>query len=132
MSPLIVVAALVEREGHFLVANRPPDSWMEGFWEFPGGKVEEGEEPRTALARELSEELDINVQVRDIEEVLFHCYPDKDVLLLFYWCEISSGEPVPQIDQEVRWVTPDEMKDLPFLPADEPLIDRLVDRSGQP
>ena len=98
---------------------------MEGYWEFPGGKLEEGEDPRDGLVREFEEELAVSVSVGRIEEVLLYRYPDRTVLLLFFWCRIIDGEPHPCLGQEVRWVTPDEMRELCFLPADSPIVDRL-------
>ena len=102
---------------------------MEGYWEFPGGKVDHGEDPRRALERELLEELGIRCKVEEIEEVIHHVYPDKTVLLLFYWCEIREGEPKGMEGQALKWVTIEEMRTEQILPADLPLIDRLRERS---
>ena len=123
---LAVVAGLIEREGCFLVGRRPAGSWMEEYWESPGGKLEEGETPRDALLRELHEELGVEVEVGTIEEAVSYSYPDKQVLILFYRCQILSGQPREQIGQSLQWVKPREMKNLLFLPADRPLIEHLV------
>lgn len=127
MSPTLwVVAALIEREGKFLVAQRPKGSWMEGYWEFPGGKIEDGEDPQSALVREIEEELGIGIEVGDIVELLQHSYPDRSVVLLFFRCRIAQGEPSSKIGQSLRWVSPPEMRRMNFLPADVPIIDRLL------
>jgi 8-oxo-dGTP diphosphatase len=123
---LLVTAALIEKEGRYLVAQRPPGDWMEGHWEFPGGKVEPGEDPRRGLAREVREELGIEVDVGDIEEVLFHQYPGRAVVLLFFKCLLLDGAPNGLEGQDLRWASPDEMSKMPFLPADVPLIARLL------
>lgn len=120
-----VVAGLVENGGRLLVARRPPGSWMEGFWEFPGGKVEDGEDPREALVRELREELGIEVEVLSLEETIQHHYEDRSVEISFFWCSVVSGVPVGRIGQSFRWATPSEMREMEFLPADAPLIQRL-------
>jgi 8-oxo-dGTP diphosphatase len=128
VSMIPVVAGLIEDEGHLLIAQRPPGSWMEGLWEFPGGKLEEDEDPREALARELREELGVDVEVGRVEEVIRHDYEDRSVLLLFFWCSVVRGVPVGRLGQSYRWARPDEMLEMEFLPADAPLIQRLLCR----
>jgi len=81
---VLVAAAVVVEGGRVLLSQRKRGSHLEGLWEFPGGKVEDGEDPRDALARELREELGIDVDVGDVVDVTFHRYPSKSVLLLFY------------------------------------------------
>jgi 8-oxo-dGTP diphosphatase len=127
VSMIPVVAGLIEKEGRILVARRPPGSWMEGYWEFPGGKIEEDENPREALARELDEELGVEVEVGRVEDVIRHDYEDRSVLLLFFWCTVVSGVPVGRQGQSHKWAKPSEMLELEFLPADKPLIQRLID-----
>lgn len=128
--PLLVVAGLIERGGEFLIAQRPVGDWMEGYWEFPGGKLEPGEDPREGLARELQEELSIRVQVGAIEEVLLHRYPDRTVLLLFFHCEVIEGEPVGCLGQDLKWVSPEAMREMPFLPADQPVVELLATKAA--
>ena len=98
---------------------------MEGYWEFPGGKVHDGEDPRKALERELLEELGVACSVGEIEETIHHVYPDKTVLLLFFWCEVLSGEPHGLEGQALKWVTLEELVEETILPADAPLVERL-------
>ena len=88
---LVVSAAVVEREGRVMLCQRLPDAHNPLKWEFPGGKLEPGENPEAALARELREELDISVVVGHVRDVVFFRYPDRDVLVLFYGCKIIGG-----------------------------------------
>ncbi|MCA9418246.1 MAG: 8-oxo-dGTP diphosphatase MutT [Candidatus Omnitrophica bacterium] len=125
---LLVVAALIQQQDRILIQQRPPGSWMEGYWEFPGGKVHTGEDPRKALERELLEELGVRCAVGEIEETIHHVYPEKTVLLLFYWCEILSGEPQGLEGQTLEWAKIDELNKERILPADLPLIHRLIDK----
>lgn len=120
-----VVAALIEREGKVLIAQRPRKTWMEGYWEFPGGKLNAGEDPRQALARELKEELGVQAEVGALEEAIAHSYPDRNVLLLFYWCRILDGEPQGLEGQALRWVSPHELGEVEILPADLPIVRKI-------
>ena len=122
----LVVAALVQDEGgRTLLSRRREDQPMGGLWELPGGKVEEGEAPVEALAREVAEELGVGCAVGPIYDVVFHRYPDFDLLMLVYRARLA-GEPRAVEVAEVAWVTPARLLDYRVLPADEPLIARLV------
>ena len=90
-----MVAALIRREGRILMSRRRADQPMPLLWEFPGGKVEPGEAPEVALAREVREELGCGVAVGRIHEVVFHAYPDFDLVMLVYACEIVDGARAP-------------------------------------
>lgn len=123
----MVAAALVDGEGRVLLQQRAPGRAMAGLWEFPGGKVEEGERPEAALARELEEELGIAVEIESLTPTAF-ASADNDgrhMLLLLYLCLEWRGEPRPLDAAALRWVRPDEMSALPMPPADEPLIPLL-------
>ena len=124
-TPLVVTAAVVERDGRFLVTRRQADVHLAGHWEFPGGKVEPGESHADGLRREMREELETDVAVGAKILTVPHAYPDRTVELHFYACELC-GEPAPRLGQEMRWVTRDEMRALPFPPADEALIRKLI------
>ena len=102
------------------------------FWEFPGGKIEDGEDPRRALQRELREELGIEVKVEKIWDVVFHVYPEYPVLLLFYLCRIEKGVPRPIGCRALRWVDGRELPKIPLLPADVPLIEGLREKLDAP
>lgn len=127
----MVAAALVDGERRVLLQQRSPGRAMAGLWEFPGGKVEEGERPEAALARELEEELGIVVETEGLTPAAF-ASADNDgrhMLLLLYLCRQWRGEPSALDAAELRWVRPEEMGALPMPPADEPLIpllDRLI------
>jgi 8-oxo-dGTP diphosphatase len=121
----LVVAALVRRDGRILLTRRRADQPMPLLWEFPGGKVEEGESPEEALARELVEELGCGGTVGRIFEVVFHRYPEFDLLMLVYACTLD-GEPRPVEVAELAWVAPQEVLKYELLPADIPLCQRLA------
>ena len=123
----VVAAALADAEGRILLQQRPPGGPMAGLWEFPGGKVEEGEVPEHALARELEEELGIAVHVEALEAACFASAPlgDRHLILLLYLCSDWAGDPQPLHATALRWTRPSEMRSLPMPPADLPLIDLL-------
>ncbi len=110
-----------------LLSQRKGGTHLAGAWEFPGGKVEPGEDPRDALVRELSEELGVTVTVGDVVEVTFHRYPVKDVLLLFYEARLSPGSAEPRaLDvAAVRWAGAGELRDELFPPADVAVLAKV-------
>ena len=125
MNAILVTAAVIERDGCFLVTRRQAGVHLEGYWEFPGGKCDDGETLTACLARELREELDVEARIgREIYTVA-HTYPDRSVELHFFDCELA-GNPRPQIGQEMRWVKRDELPSLQFPPADAALIATLT------
>jgi 8-oxo-dGTP diphosphatase len=121
---LVVAAAVVEREGRVMLCQRLPNAHNGLKWEFPGGKLEAGETPEAALARELREELDIDVAVGRVRDAVFHRYPDRDVLVLFYRCSISSGDPTAVQCNAVAWVKPEDMSCYDFAGADLVFVKR--------
>lgn len=129
--PLILVAAvaLIDRDGRVLLARRPAGKPMAGLWEFPGGKVEPGETPETALIRELSEELGIGTWSSCLAPLTFasHAYADFDLLMPLFACRKWEGSPLPREGQTLKWVRPRDMKDHPMPPADLPLVAMLRD-----
>ena len=130
VSRIIVTAAVVRRGDRYLVTRRPGGVHLEGFWEFPGGKCEPGEDHESCLRREIDEELGADVRVgRKIFEVA-HEYPDRAVELHFFDCELI-GEPVARLGQEVRWVAAGELDTLEFPPADAELIRILGERAAK-
>ena len=125
---IVVVAAVIERGGRFLVTRRLEGTHLAGLWEFPGGKVQEGETEEAALQREIREELDAGVaRLRKIFHTA-HAYPDRTVELHFYRGELT-GDPRPMLDQELRWIARDELGTMNFPPADAELIDGLIHAS---
>ena len=123
--PIDVVAAIVERNGTFLVTLRPEGTHLSGHWEFPGGKVHHSETHAEALRRELFEELDCVAHVGALVHQVTHAYPEKTVRLFFYRCTVA-GEPKPMMGQEMRWVGRAELTRLPFPDADRDLIALLM------
>ena len=126
---LVVACALVDGDGRVLVAQRPEGRNMAGLWEFPGGKVEAGETPESALIRELKEELSIDVTQACLAPLSFASHADDDFHLLMplYICRKWGGQVRPREGQAVKWVRPREMFDLDMPPADIPLIAPLRD-----
>jgi mutator protein MutT len=125
---IIVVAAVIEESGRFLVTLRPDDVHLGGLWEFPGGKAELSESHAAALNREIREELDADVEVHELIFSTTHEYPDRNIGLFFYRCTLI-GRPKPLLGQKIRWVPPGELETLEFPPADHELI-RVLARSG--
>ncbi|HEX4913787.1 MAG TPA: (deoxy)nucleoside triphosphate pyrophosphohydrolase [Vicinamibacterales bacterium] len=125
MNPIMVVAAIIERDESFLLTLRPHGTHLAGHWEFPGGKVDAHETHHEALRREVFEELDAVVEVGDLAHSVTHAYPEKTVQLFFYRCELR-GEPKPMMGQEMRWVHKRELAQLPFPEADRELIRQLT------
>ena len=123
---VVVAAGVLEREGRILAARRKRGSHLEGCWEFPGGKLEPDESPEECLVRELAEEIGVKVRPRRILEVVFHRYPEKSVLLLFYACELVEGEPEALECDEVLWVARQELASLDWAPADIPFVRSLA------
>jgi len=122
-----VVAALIENSrGQVLLDRRPPDRPMAGFWEFPGGKCGAGEAHEAALARELREELGIRVIAAEPFMQLEHTYPALCVALDIWRVSTYSGTPKALDGQELRWVAKSELAAIELLPADRPIVERLL------
>jgi len=123
--PIVIVAAcaLLDQESAVLIAKRSEGRPLAGLWEFPGGKVEAGEEPEEALIRELHEELGIDIVKRDLTPLTFasHAYPDFHLLMPVYLCRRWQGSVTAHEGQELLWVKPDALHLYDMPPADEPL-----------
>ena len=124
MEAVEVVAAVIERDGKLLITRRRAGTHLSGLWEFPGGKPEPGEALEDALRREISEELDARVSVKERLETVDWQYPDKRVSLVFFRCGVE-GEPRPLEGQEMAWVSPADLRRYEFPAADLVLIERL-------
>lgn len=124
---VVVTAAVIERDGRYLVTRRQRGVHLEGFWEFPGGKCEAGESLADCLRRELREELGAEAAVADEILAVTHEYPDRSVELHFLACALRT-EPAPLLGQEMRWVAREDLKTLRFPPADDELI-ALLERN---
>ncbi len=120
-----VTAAVLERAGRILIAKRPEGDRLAGLWEFPGGKIEEGESPRDCLARELHEEFEITAEIGEFLVAHVHRYPHVEIELLSYRATHVAGVFELRDHDEVRWVLPEELSEYPFAPADLPTVERL-------
>jgi 8-oxo-dGTP diphosphatase len=129
---LVSAVALVDADGRVLVARRPPGRPMAGLWEFPGGKVADGETPEAALVRELKEELGLDVAGSCLSPLAFasHPYEDFHLLMPLYLCRTWNGTPIPHEGQELKWVRPVRLAEMPMPPADLPLVPLLRDFLG--
>ncbi|APG28634.1 DNA mismatch repair protein MutT [Syntrophotalea acetylenivorans] len=126
MPPLIVTAALLRKDSKILITKRPADKQQGGFWEFPGGKLQNNETPQQALKRELREELDLEIEVGAIFEVVYHRYDWGPVLILVYEC-LPLSEAIRNLEvDEHRWLTVEQLPEYDLLPADRPIIDKLL------
>jgi 8-oxo-dGTP diphosphatase len=126
---VIVVAAVIEVDGRFLVTRRLAGTHLAGCWEFPGGKIGEGETHGDALRREIQEELDTEVDVGPLLFETVHAYAERSVSLFFYACRLI-GSPRPVLGQQMRWVPRNELAALEFPAADEALIRLLMERGA--
>jgi 8-oxo-dGTP diphosphatase len=123
---IVVAAAVIEEEGRFLVTRRLEGTHLAGLWEFPGGKMADGESHSQALIRELREELDVDVDVGERIFNVEHAYDDRTIALHFYRCTLR-GTPRPLLGQEMRWVARAALDALDFPPADAELIRLLME-----
>lgn len=125
-----VVAAIIWSKGRYLAVKRPPGKPLAGFWEFPGGKVEAGEDLEQALARELQEELGITPEETKFWRVARHDYDHASVRLHFFHVSHYSGAPTPYEGHELAWLTPAAACAMPFLEADLELVRELAASSA--
>ena len=129
--PILLVAAiaLIDADGRVLIAQRPKGKHLEGLWEFPGGKLRDGETPEAALIRELNEELGIDVEHSCLAPLSFasHEYEEFHLLMPLYVCRIWNGVVSPREGQNLKWVRPSRLSDWPMPPADAPLVAALRD-----
>lgn len=126
---LVSAVALIDPDGRVLLAQRPEGKSLAGLWEFPGGKVEEGETPEAALIRELREELGIDTWKSCLAPLTFasHSYDDFHLLMPLFACRKWQGQVQGQEGQNLAWVRPEKLRDFPMPPADLPLIPILRD-----
>ena len=125
---LVAACALVDADGRVLIAQRPGGKSMAGLWEFPGGKIESGEQPEQTLIRELKEELGIIVSEACLAPLTFasHSYPDFHLLMPLYVCRRWDGTVAAREGQQLAWVKPNRLRDYEMPPADIPLVSHLM------
>ena len=121
-----VVAAVIEHDGRYLITQRRPNAVLPLMWEFPGGKVEEGETDAAALLREVRHRLGVDIKAGQMISFVSHPYEKYTVDLYLYECTIVSGEPGPQAVHAFKWVTSAEFDQHPFTPADEASMNKLL------
>ncbi|KJS83839.1 MAG: NUDIX hydrolase [Peptococcaceae bacterium BICA1-8] len=123
-----VTAAIIKKDGLILIAQRNKADKLADLWEFPGGKIEEGETPQKCLQRELVEEFGIETEIGDFFGESIYQYEHGTVRLLVYWVIWRKGQLIPKVHAQVKWALPEGLKDYPFAPADIPLVAKLVNR----
>jgi 8-oxo-dGTP diphosphatase len=125
---LVAACALIDTDGRVLIAQRPEDKTMAGLWEFPGGKIEDGERPEQTLIRELKEELGVTVSEACLAPLTFasHSYPDFHLLMPLYVCRRWEGAVTALEGQQLAWVKPNRLRDYEMPPADVPLVSHLM------
>lgn len=121
-----VVAALLWQGDRFLACQRPAHKARGLLWEFVGGKVEPGESKQEALIRECQEELGVTVSVGEVYLEVTHAYPDLTIHLTLFQAPLLEGTPQPLEHRQLRWITPAEIPDYPFCPADEVILEKLL------
>lgn len=126
MNEIKVAAAVIRNNRKVLIAQRPASYHMGLKWEFPGGKIEPGEDAAACLKREIREELDLEIEVGPELMVVEHQYPDRKVILRCHWCQYVSGEAKNLECADFRWVIDSDMKSFDFAEADRPVVDFLL------
>ncbi len=126
-----VVAALIWEDDKFMICQRPAHKARGLLWEFVGGKVEEGETGEQALIRECREELDVTVAVEDVFMDVVHEYPDLTVHLTLFNSRIAEGVPKMLEHNDIKWITPQEIPNFDFCPADEEILKKIIKEKSQ-
>ena len=126
-----VVAALIWKENRFMICQRPVHKTRALEWEFVGGKVEAGESKEQALIRECREELDVEVNVFDIFMEVVHEYPDITVHLTLFNAAIADGVPKKLEHNDIQWITPEEISEYNFCPADKEILAEIIRKKSQ-
>ena len=124
MKTIRVVAAVIRDGDRIFATQRGHGDYKDG-WEFPGGKIEPGETPQEALARELKEELDITTIVGELIDTIEYDYPEFHLSMNCFWCTIAEGEPVLKEHEAARWLKKESLDSVEWLPADVKLVEKI-------
>lgn len=127
MKQVRVVAAVIKDNGKIFATQRGYGDYKDG-WEFPGGKIEEGETPQEALKREIKEELDTEIKVDELIDTIEYDYPTFHLSMDCFWCEVVSGDLVLKEHESAKWLSKDELDSVEWLPADITLVDKIRER----
>jgi len=120
-----VAAAIIRKGDKILICKRGAGGNCEFLWEFPGGKQEENESLEECLERELREELGVKIRIKGVFEKTTYKYADREIFFTFFNAEIVEGEPEPEVHEEIRWVSPGELSEYEFCPADVEIVKKL-------
>ena len=131
MKTVKVVAAIIIHENKIFATQRGYGEFKDG-WEFPGGKIEPGETPQEALVREIKEELDIEIEVKDFLETVEYDYPEFHLSMDCFFCTIKSGELVLKEHEAAKWLTVETLDGVDWLPADQGLVEGIREYLGYP
>ena len=126
----VTCAIIQRRDGKILAAQRARDSHLSLKWEFPGGKVDDGEDPEMCIIRELDEELGVTVRVIDRLKPNIHHYEEKSVRLIPFWCDIVHGRPTSLEHEQIVWVALDQLETLDWCEADVPIVANVIRRAN--
>lgn len=131
MKTIKVAAAIIIHDNQIFATQRGYGEFKDG-WEFPGGKIEEGETPQEALVREIKEELDTEIEVKDFLETVEYDYPEFHLSMDCFFCTIKSGELVLKEHEAAKWLTVETLDSVDWLPADEEVIRKIKNTRGKP
>lgn len=118
---------MIRKGPYVLIGQRPEGHTLAGQWEFPGGKIEIGESPEEALARELQEELGIEAEIGSVKMACTHSYPEVGIFLVFFEVQFWKGEPKPVHHSELKWVLPEELRNINIPEANRKLLPTILD-----
>lgn len=121
-----VTAAIIEKDGMVLIAQRAVDDKLALKWEFPGGKVEPGESPEQCLVREIKEELNLDITINEYFATSEYHYDHGSIALMAFWCRLEGGDTMLRVHNAVNWVEIQELQQYDFCPADIPLVEGII------
>ena len=130
MKTILVTGAIIQNDNNFLIGRRGKDEKSAGMWEFPGGKLEEGESPKECIKRELKEELNIDAEIGELFSSYTYNYPHVSYELFFFKVNSFFGEPVKSVHDKLKWEKLKNFYKYDFLPGDGPLIDKLISENN--